>query len=76
MAKSVKDLMVLTGIGRDSVYAGIRCGELPGYYVGKRVVIPEEAFERFARGEWTPTPRPYFAQPVTPIVTMQTRKAS
>lgn len=64
MARTARDLKELTGLGINSVYAGIKTGELPGYYVGSRVVIPDEAFEAFKRGEWVPKPRPYFANPV------------
>lgn len=67
MPKTTRDLQQLTGLGINQVYAGIKVGELPGHYVGKRVVIPDEAFERFSRGDWVPTPRPYFRQPVKPL---------
>ena len=64
MAKTVKDLMTVSGLGRDATKAAIRNGQLPGYVVGSRYVVPDEAFEDFCHGRWTPTP-----QPVTPIPT-------
>lgn len=76
MAKGVKDLMAATGLGRDLVKSAIRTGELPGYHVNSRYTVPDEAFDDFIHGRWTPKPRPYFAQPVQPIVTMQKRNVS
>lgn len=64
--KTVADLMDVTGLGRDSVRAAIRTGELPGHYVAGRYVIPGEAFDRFCRGEWVPQVRPVFTEPVRP----------
>lgn len=64
----VRRLMGATGLGRETVKAAIRTGELPGYLVGSRYTVPREAFERFCRGEWVRDPRPIFTQPITPIV--------
>lgn len=51
----VKDLMEVAGLGRDSVYNGIRARQLPGSIVGGRVVLTEEAFELFRLlGHWPP----------------------
>lgn len=55
---TVSDLVRVTGLGRDTVYAAIRSGELPGYFVGGRYVVPRAAFEAFCRGEWMPQPKP------------------
>lgn len=54
---SVQELMDVTGLGRDAVRAGIRCGQLPGYVVGVRYIVPRQAFEAFCRGDWEPTLR-------------------
>ena len=67
MARNVKDLMRATGLCEGSVYAGIRTGELPGYYVGRKVFIPDEAFEDFIHGRWVPKPRPIFPNGVKPL---------
>ncbi|MGB3327553.1 MAG: helix-turn-helix domain-containing protein [Thermomicrobiales bacterium] len=64
MARSVKDLMRAAGISERTAYAAIKRGELPGYYVGRKVVIPEEAFQAFIQGRWTPSPRPLAIKPV------------
>jgi excisionase family DNA binding protein len=63
-----RDLMRVTGLGRDTVKAAIRSGELPGYLVGRTYVVPAEAFEAFCRGAWTPQPRPVLAHPARAIV--------
>lgn len=64
---TVADLMRVTGLCDVTVRAAIRTGELPGYQVGKKYVVPAEAFDRFCRGEWTPSPRPLFAEPIKPL---------
>lgn len=58
MSKRITDVQDLLGLGRDAVKAGILSGELPGYRVGRFWVIPDEAFEALAKGEWTPHPKP------------------
>ena len=42
-------------IHTSTYYEGVRRGELPGAYVGKRVVIPFAAFERFMESGRMPT---------------------
>lgn len=71
--KTVHDLMQVTGLGRESVKAGIRTGELPGHKVGSRYVVPHEAFTAFCEGRWTPNPRPYFREAVKPITAIRRR---
>lgn len=73
-AKTVSDLMDVTGLGRDTVRAAIRTGSLPGYYVRTdeahdrgKYVVPGEAFERFCKGEWQPTHRPVFTEAIRPL---------
>ncbi|MGC4107031.1 MAG: helix-turn-helix domain-containing protein [Thermomicrobiales bacterium] len=58
MPKKVSDLIRVTGLDKHTIYAGIQRGELPGYKIGGSYTIPDEAFEDFLRGRWSPTPRP------------------
>lgn len=71
---TVADLMRATGLGRDSVRAALKAGTLPGYKIGKRFVIPAEAFHAFCRGEWKPQPVQIVVTPISPIRTI--RRAS
>ena len=64
--KTVADLMRVTGLGRDTVRAAIRTGELPGYKVGRQYRVPAEAFDEFCKGRWVPQPRPLSPEPITP----------
>lgn len=73
--RTYQDLMAVTGLGRNAVKAAIRTGELPGYKIGSRYVIPADAFDAFCRGEWTPKPRPLFSEPIRPNVSLLHRKA-
>ena len=52
---TVADLQRVTGLGENTVREAVKLGLLPGVKVGRRIVIPREAFERFCRGEWQPT---------------------
>lgn len=54
MPRGVKDLQRVTGLGRDLVKAGILSGQLPGYRVNTRFIVPDEAFDDFLHGRWTP----------------------
>lgn len=53
----VTDICAVTGLSRASVQEGIRRGELPGYKVGTRYVIPGNAFRAFCEGRWMPQVR-------------------
>lgn len=64
----VKHLMRVTGLGRETVKAAIRTGELPGYLVGHRYTVPEDAFRAFCEGRWVATIRPIFTQEIRPLV--------
>lgn len=64
-----QDLVAVTGLGEDSIKAGIISGELPGYRVGKSYVIPADAFDAFCEGRWVPQPRRVFSEPVQPLTT-------
>lgn len=55
---TVADLVRVTGLGRDTVYAAIRAGELPGYVIGNRFVVPRDAFNAFCVGTWVSQPQP------------------
>ena len=66
-AKSWLDLCRVTGLGRETVKAAIVAGELPGYLIGSRYIVPAEAFDAFCRGEWRPAPRPILAQQPNPV---------
>jgi len=61
--KGVEYLRAATGLGRDTVYAAIRSGELPGAHVGDRYIVPEEAFRAFVEGRWIPIPHPVLSKP-------------
>ncbi len=52
----VRDLCAVTGLGKASVHKGIQRGELPGYKVDGRYVIPGPAFRAFCEGTWEPRP--------------------
>lgn len=73
-AKGVPDLMRVTGLGRDSVKAAIRSGELPGYKVGRRYVVPADAFEAFCAGTWVPQHRPVFTEAIRPLTSAIRRR--
>ena len=72
-AVTIDDLCDVTSLSKPSVTAAILRGELPGYKVGFRYVIPTPAFEAFVNGTWKPEPRP---QVITPAKPMLVRKAS
>lgn len=40
-----------TGLGRDAVRQAIKAGQLPGYKIGGRYVVPRVWFERWMAGE-------------------------
>lgn len=47
LALSVSDAAKRLGIGRNSAYEAIKRGELPHLKVGRRVLIPVAALERW-----------------------------
>ena len=59
-----RELMKITGLGRETVKAAIRTGELPGAHIGKSYIVPEAALIAFSEGRWTPQPHPIFPQPI------------
>jgi excisionase family DNA binding protein len=68
--------MRVCGLGRETVRAAIRTGELPGYQIGKKYVVPAEAFDRFCRGDWQPAPRPLSPEPIKPLPTTLVHRRS
>jgi len=67
MAKSAKDLMRVTGLSETSVYLALELGELPGYRVGRRWVITDDAFDDFCHGRWQPKPKNPFPHGIKPL---------
>jgi excisionase family DNA binding protein len=47
----VKDIMELTGIGRDNAYRLMRSGEFPVKMIGKKYLVHEEVFQNWLKGE-------------------------
>lgn len=68
---SLQDVMTATGLGRESVKALIRTGQLPGHKLGRRYVIPRDAFDAFCAGDWEPR-----SQPIQPLSLIRRREAS
>jgi excisionase family DNA binding protein len=48
---SVAEAAKRLGIGRNQAYGAAARGEIPVIRIGKRIVVPLVAFERFLRGE-------------------------
>jgi excisionase family DNA binding protein len=44
---SVEEAAQKLGIGRDSAYSAANKGQIPAIRVGRRIVIPKAAFDRF-----------------------------
>ncbi len=57
MAKTVRDLMDLTGLTRPTVIKGMTSGELPGYRVGTALFCTDHAYELLKTNQWVPRPR-------------------
>lgn len=67
--RGYRDLMAVTGLGAEVVKAAIRDGRLPGYQIGRSYVVPEEAFQRFCKGDWVAAPRP--VEPIRALPTAE-----
>lgn len=52
--RTVADVADALNLHPDTVRAAIRCGDLPGYQVGKKFVIPGDAFDDLIHGRWVP----------------------
>jgi len=48
---SVKDFMIQTKLCRNSVYVGIRSGQIPSVRIGRRILIPADAIDRMLKSE-------------------------
>ncbi len=46
---SVEELAAELGLGRQTVYAGLRNGSIPSVRVGKRFIIPRAVIARWLR---------------------------
>ena len=47
---SVNEVAKLVGLSRNSIYNGIRRGEIPGIRVGKRLLVPRVALDKLLSG--------------------------
>ena len=47
LAVSVRRAAALLGVSEDSVYQKVRAGELPHKRLGRRIIIPRAALERW-----------------------------
>jgi len=72
---TVADLMRVCGLGRDRVKSLIRSGDLPGYQLGKKYVVPAEGFRALLASTWRPQPRHITVTNISPIRTID-RQAS
>ena len=50
LALKVEDLMPLLGIGRNTAYELVRCGQIRSIRVGRQLRIPKDAVIDFIRG--------------------------
>ena len=50
---TVKEAASVVGIGRTAAYEAVRTGALPSIRIGRRILIPKAALDR-----WLSTPRP------------------
>ena len=50
LALKVEDLMPLLGIGRNTAYELVRCGQIRSIRVGRQPRIPKDAVIAFIRG--------------------------
>lgn len=64
MAKTVRDLMDLTGLSRPTVIKGMTSGELPGYRVGTALFCPDDGYELLKTNQWVPRSRRTVLNPV------------
>ena len=57
LTMTVTEAGKLLGVGRTSVYAAIRNGELPSFKIGRRILVPTLALARKIEGlQQGPTP--------------------
>ncbi|MCM2532541.1 helix-turn-helix domain-containing protein [Neobacillus pocheonensis] len=48
---NVKDIMEITGIGRDNAYALMRSGQFPIKMIGRKMLVHEEIFQNWLKGD-------------------------
>lgn len=72
-ARTVRDLVIATGLSAKVVRREIRAGLLPGEIHGDRYVVPAGEFDRWVNGLWTPNRRP---TPLKPVEMMNKRKVA
>lgn len=51
---SVDEAYPQSGLSRNTFYAGVNNGEIPSIRVGKRILIPNSAFQAWLDGNWPP----------------------
>lgn len=58
LAMSVAEAARALGVSRDAVYELVRRGEMPHLRIGRRVIIPRQALERWLAGAAEQEPAP------------------
>ena len=51
---TIREMEEKTGRDRKLLYKACANGELPSVRLGKRILIPKSAYQRYLDGEWTP----------------------
>jgi excisionase family DNA binding protein len=49
---TVNETAKMLGLGRTATYQGIEKGEIPSVMVGRRILVPRAALERFLEAIW------------------------
>jgi excisionase family DNA binding protein len=47
---TVRDVAKVLGIGDEATYAAVRAGEIPSIRIGRRIIVPRAALEKFLSG--------------------------
>jgi excisionase family DNA binding protein len=47
---TVRDVIAMTGLSENSVYSGIKKGEIPSIKIGRRILIPKRKFDEMLDG--------------------------
>lgn len=53
-AVTIREFQAASGLSKPTIYKMIREGQLPGYKIGSRYVVPRPWFERWLSGDWVP----------------------
>jgi excisionase family DNA binding protein len=56
---SLPEFAEAIGVCEKTLRLAFHRGEIPGYQLGNRIVIPRPAFEDFMHGRWSPEYRPH-----------------